>query len=197
MKKAIFLSIILISSVLASADALDLTPHPVAGTVGNLRVNRYFFDDAGKQMAFRIDNNMTVKGTSTSASFKFTDLRNADMQIVKSARSPEVSFVEKELEVYRANARALIPANATDVQVDKEITNAIPINGWTSYQFTFSYKLFGFAYRRSVTFLNYSKTEQLVVDLSAPAPEFDIVSIRGYQVINSLSEFRKETSTTT
>ena len=194
MKKVPFISTILTFSFLVSADALDLTPHPVVGAMNNLRVSRYFFDDLGKQMAFRIDNNMTVKGNSNSASFKFTDLRNADMQIVKAARNPGSSFVEKELEIYRANARALVPGNATDIQVDKENTNAIPINGWTSYQFVFSYKLFGFAYRRSVTFVNYSKTEQLVIDVRAPAPEFDVVSIRGYQVINSLSELRKEFS---
>ena len=197
MKKPAYVSLFLTWSFLASANALDLTPHAVTTTINNLRVNRYFFDDAGKQMAFRIDNNMTVKGASAAAEFKFTDLRKADLQIMKSPRKPETLFREKELETYRADARALLPAESFDVQVDRETSGAIPINGWTSYQFVFSYKLFGFAYRRSVTFLNYNKTEQLIVDVSASASEFDVACLRSYHVLNSLSELKTDSSGST
>ena len=139
MKKSASVSLFLVWPFLASANALDLTPHAVTTTINNLRVNRYFFDDAGKQMAFRIDNNMTVKGASAAFNSEFTDLRNADMQILKSARKPEMLFGEKELDIYRADARALLSADSTDVQVHRETSGSIPINGWTSYQFVFSY----------------------------------------------------------
>jgi len=131
------------------------------------------------------------------AAFKFDDVRNAEMQVLKSSRSPEALFGEKDLETYRADARALLPASATDVQLDRENSNAIPINSWTSYQFVFSYKVLGLAYRRSVTFLNYNKTEQLVIDVGAPAAVFDLVFLRGYHVINSLSELQATSSGST
>lgn len=191
MKKSVFATFCLLGlSLAATANALDLTPYPVATTVNGVRVNRYFFKDAGKEMGFRIDNKMTVKGASTSAEFKFDDLKDAGMQIVKSPRNSEVPFAEKGLESYRADAGALVPAGATEVQLDQENPAAITINGWTSHQFVFSYKLSGFVYRRSVTFLNYNKAEQLILDVSAPGAEFDRVYLRSYQVLNSLSELR-------
>jgi hypothetical protein len=197
MKKSAFVTIFLIGPFLASANALDLTPHPVTTTINNLRVNRYFFEDAGKRMGFRIDNKMTVNGASAAAAFKFDDSRNADMQILKSPKKPEALFGEKELEAYRAHARALLPGNAADVQLDLETSGAIPINGWTSYQFVFSYNLLGLAYRRSVTFLNYNKTEQLIIDVGAPTSVFDSVNLRSYHVLNSLSELKANSPGTT
>ena len=52
--------------------------------------------------------------------------------------------------------------NATAAQLESEKPNAIPINGWTRHQFIFTYNLFGFPYRRSVTFINYSEKEPIV-----------------------------------
>jgi hypothetical protein len=191
MKKSLFIAPFLAGLLMAApTKALDLTPHPVAATFNGMRVNRYFFEDTGKQMGFRIDNKMSVDGTSASVAFKFDDLKNASMQILKSRKNPEVLFEETQIESYRADARTSIPASATEVQLDQENPGAIAINGWTSHQFVFTYKLFGFAYRRSVTFLNYNKTEQLILDVSAPATEFDRVYLRSYHVLNSLSELR-------
>jgi hypothetical protein len=194
MKKSISAALFLTLPCLAFAGALDLTPHPIITAFKGLRVNRYFFEDAGKQMGFRIDNNMTVKGTSASAVFEFGDLKNSGMKILRSPKNPEAPFGEKDLESYRAVARALVPESATDVQVEQEKPGAIAINAWTSYQFVFTYNLSGSAYRRSVIFLNYDKTEQLIMDVSAPSPEFDRVYLRSYQVLNSLSELRTSSS---
>jgi hypothetical protein len=195
MKKSVFTIFFLFGFLLAApTHALDLTPRAVTTAFNGLRVKRYFFEDAGKQMGFRIDNKMTVKGSSDSAEFKFDDLKSAAMQISKSPKNSVTPFEEKGLESYRADARALVPGNATDIQLDQENPGAIAINGWTSYQFIFTYKLFGFDYRRSVTFLNYNKTEQLIMDVSAPTAEFDVVFIRGYQVLNSLSQLRSESA---
>lgn len=196
MKKSVFAAAFLLTgfSLVAPVHALDLTPRAITTSYNGFRVNRYFFEDSGKQMGFRIDSKMTVKGTTASAAFKFEDLTNASMQIVKSPKSPEAPFADKEIELYRAHARALVPANATDVEIEQENRDAIAINGWTSHQFLFTYKLFGVPYRRSVIFLNYNKTEQLILDVSAPALEFELVYLRSYQVLNSLSERRASDS---
>jgi hypothetical protein len=198
MKRSVFATFFLTGfSLAAPVHALDLTPHAIATTYNGLHVRRYFFEDAGKQMGFRIDNKMTVKGSSASAEFKFDDRGNAGMQILKSGKNPVPPFEEKELELYRTNARAFVPGGATDVQLDQEKPGAIAINGWTSHQFIFTYKLLGLVYRRSVTFLNYDKTEQLIVDVSAPAAEFDSVYLRSYQILNSLSDLRTSSAGST
>ena len=103
MKKSIFAVLFLSWPFLALAGALDLTPHPITTAFNGLRVNRYFFEDAGKRMGFRIDNNMTVKGASASAVFEFNDLKNSGMKILRSPKNPEVPFGEKDLETYRAD----------------------------------------------------------------------------------------------
>jgi hypothetical protein len=197
MKRLLYSTICLLGPLLTEVCALDLTPHAVTTAYNNLRSTRYFFDDGGKSMAFRIDNNMTVKGGSSSAAFKFSDLRNAEMQIRKSPKTPETLFVGKDLEAYRTDARVALPEGASEVQIERENAAAIPINGWTSYQFILRYKLFGASYRRSVTFLNYNKVEQLIIDVSAPDSTFDLAYLRSYQVLNSLSELRKDAAGST
>jgi hypothetical protein len=196
MKKSLFATALLLNgfSLAASVYALDLTPHTITTSYNGFQVNRYFFEDSGKQMEFRIDGKMTVKGASGEVAFKFKDFANAGMQILKSPKNAEAAFDEKGLDSYREDARALVPASATEVQLDQENPGAIAINGWTSHQFLFTYKLFGVPYRRSVIFLNYNKTEQLILDVRAPAPEFDKVYLRSYQVLNSLSERRASDS---
>ena len=66
MKKSAYAALLVTWPCLAFGGALDLTPHPAATAFKSLRVNRYFFEDSGKRMGFRIDNKMTVKGTSAS-----------------------------------------------------------------------------------------------------------------------------------
>ena len=186
MKKLPFATLFLCGALFNSADAIDLTPHDVAAD-GPL-AKFYFFQDEGKRVAFHIDSNMTVSGTSTSAAFGFNDTSTAGVKLAKSQMKPDLLFNEKNLESYRAAARAFLPPNAANILLDAEKPDAIRINRWTSHQFIFSYNLFGTPYRRSITFLNYSATEQLVLDVSGAVPEYDKTYLQGYRVLNSLSD---------
>ena len=73
--------------------------------------------------------------------------------------------------------------------MEEERANPITINGWTSYRFVFSYKLFGNAQRRSITFLNYNEPDQLIFDVSAGANDYEKVYARGFKFLNSISDF--------
>ena len=59
-----------------------------------------------------------------------------------------------------------------------------------------TYKLFGSAYRESVTFFNYSPTEQLVFDVRSPDADYEKTYSRSYRVLNSLSDFVGESGPT-
>ena len=188
MKKLISAALLLFGAFLNGTYALDLTPHEISLTNDGPPVKRYFFQDLGKRMSFRIDNKMTVSGASDSAVFRFGDIKTAGMTLSKSRINPEVPFDEKNLESYRAAARAFLPPDAKNAQLEEEKPNAVAINGWTSQQFIFTYNLFGFPYRRSVTFLNYGEKEQIIFDVSASTPDYEKTYARGYRVLNSLSD---------
>ena len=170
------------------AHALDLTPLEITLSNDGPPATRYFFQDEGKRLSYRIDNKMTVKGTSVSVAFHFNDIDTADMEWSKSPVRPVLPFDEKNLAAYRAAARTFLPPEATDIQLEEEKQEAIAINGWTSQQFIFTYKMFGVARRRAVTFVNLRAQEQVVFEISAATADYEKAYARGYRVVNSISE---------
>jgi hypothetical protein len=185
---------LLTGALLSEARALDLTPHEMALANDGPPIRRYFFQDANKRLGFRMDDKMTTSGASDSAVFRFNDIKTAAMKLSKSPMKPEVLFDEKNLESYRAAARTFLPSDAKDVRIEEEKADAIAINGWTSRQFVFTFSLFSIPYRRSITFLNYSEKEQIILDIGAAASDYEKTFLRGYRVLNSLSELTSDSA---
>ncbi len=180
----------LLSTLSTNAYALDLTPREIPAAHDGPPVKRYFFQDRDKRVVFRVDTNMSVSGENNMAMFQFRDLPGAEMKLIPSPRHPDLPFDEKGLDDYRAVARGLVPANATQVEFIEERAEAIPINGWTSYEFVFIYNRAGSPCRHSITFLNYTDKQQILVQVSAHGEDFDKAYARGYHVLNSLSEMQ-------
>lgn len=181
--------IILVGLAAPALATLNLHPTELEQSAEGPPAKRYFFEDDAKHLTFRLDNKMSVSGSSDTATFRFDDLDRATMKISRSQLNPAVPFDEKNLATYRATVRALIGTEATNVQTEQEQANAIAINGWTSHQFVVTYDLFGFHYQRSITFLNYSATEQFIVDVTATADDYAKSYARGYRVLNSLTDY--------
>jgi hypothetical protein len=194
MKKSVIIVFAVTASFVGELSALDLTPHEIHPTGDVPLVKRYYFEDSIKRLSFRLDNKMTVRGAPDSVAFHFNDIKTAGMTISKSRMSSEMPFDQKNLESYRAAARALLPSDAKNIQLEEEKPDAISINGWTSQQFIFTYDSLGSPCRRSVTFLNYSEKEQIILDVGASAPDYEKTYIRGYRVLNSFSDFRSDSS---
>jgi hypothetical protein len=184
-------SIITLCAVACPAVAYALTLQPQELVVKNdgPPVRRYFFQDEGKRLLFRIDGKMSVSGSASQAVFRFSDIRSAAMRLSKSGMTPQVPFDEKNLEQYRAVARGYISRQATDAQITEETPGAIPINGWLNHQIVFSYKILGVPFRQSVTFINYNSTEQLVFDVMSSEADYEKTYDRSYRVLNSLSDY--------
>ena len=193
--KNVLVAILLLAGTLPNnVYALDLTPHEIAVSSDGPPVKRYFFQDASKRVTFRMDNKMTVNGAAEAAAFRFNDLKSAGMTLSKSSMKPEMPFDQKNLESYRSVARSFVPQNSSDVQLESEKADAVAINGWTSYQFAFTYNLFGIPYRRSVTFINYGEKEQIIFDVSGAKADYEKIYARSYRVLNSLTEFLSTTA---
>lgn len=176
------------ATLTGSAFAIDFNPRQVEVDRNGPPLHKYFFREGETRLVFRVDSNMSVSGGSTAAAFRFTDLKNSSMKLATSPLTPQTPFDEKNLELYRNAARAMLPAEATEVKIEEEKANPIVINGWSSEQFIFSYKMFGFPYQRSVTFINYSPTEQWTFDVLSPTGDYGKTYGRSYQVLNSLSD---------
>jgi hypothetical protein len=194
MKKIITAALLLTGAFLSETRALDLTPHEMAVAHDGPPIRRYFFQDGNRRLGFRMDDKMTTSGASDSAVFRFNDIKTATMKVSKSPTKPEVLFDEKNLESYRAAARTFLPSDAKDVRIEEEKADAIAINGWTSRQFVFTFSLFSIPYRRSITFFNYSEKEQIILDIGAAASDYGKTYLRGYRVLNSLSELTPESA---
>ncbi len=188
MRRCTLALLILLGVFLSEAAAINLTPlRLVVSDDGPPRI-RYFFQDSDKRLAFRIDSKMAVSGSSEAALFRFEDAPTAAARISKSSSPATVPFDEKGIPVYEALARTVLPAEASDVLLVEQVPDAIMINGWKSTQFTFTYQFFGLSYRRSITFVNFSESEQLVFDVSARESDYGRIYARSYRVLNSLYE---------
>jgi hypothetical protein len=177
-----------LGTALDRARAIDLTPHEITLTDDGPPVKRYFFQDGDKRLSFRIDEKMTVRGGSEAAVFGFNDLQTGMVSLSKSKAGSEVPFDQQHFESYRATARTFLPTDATNVLLVEEKLDAIAINGWTSQQFVFTYTSSGVPHRQSITFFNYSEKEQIILNVRASAPDYEKAYLRGYRVLNSLSD---------
>ena len=187
-KKILAGTLLFAGAIISTQAALDLTPNEIKASNDGPPAKRYFFRDADKRLTFRIDDKMSVSGGSGAIAFLFQDINGAIFKMAHSPLGAAVPFDEKNLPAYLNAARSFVPADATEVKMDAEVNNPISINRWTSHQYSFSYKLFGFAHRRSIIFLNYSEAEQLVLEVSAGAADYEKTYARGYRVLNSISD---------
>lgn len=194
MKKIAASFLLLLVLETGSLHALNLTPNVVMSDDEGPAMRRYFFEDEGKRLSFRVGASTNVNGSADAVAFRFDDLQRAAMKISHSSMNPGIPFDEKNLAAYRNSARALLGPEAANVQIDGEILNPIFINRWTSYQFRFTYEQFGMQHRRSITFLNYSEKEQLIIDVNAVAEDYAKGYARGYQVLNSMTTTSLEKS---
>lgn len=192
MKKKLIVVALAFGFCAHTAPALDLTPHEVSSTIAGIPSLRFYFHNDDQRLSFRIDNQMTVSGGTDYAKFRFQDLNTAGMKISKSPLKPTMPFDEKNAEAYREAARGFLPKDATAIQLEEEKPDAIPINGWTTQQYAFTYTLFGVPSRCVLTFINFSPTQQLVFEVSAAATDYGKASARSYRVLNSLGEMRAE-----
>ena len=131
---------------------------------------------------------MTVIGSSNEADFRLTDLASATIKLRKSPAPQNIPFDQKGFESYQNVAFSLLQTGVTNLAMTDSKPGAISINGWRSVQFTYTYNALGRTYKRSITFLNFTDTQQYIFDVNATAADYDKAYARGYNVLNSLYE---------
>lgn len=167
------------------AKAVDLTPRFTDTTVGEITQRRMFFADGNRKITVNLDFQTRVEAGAGGAVFRFLKIPNAIFVLRRSPISSDEPFQGVSLQRYREAAHRLLPPNVTSVESLEEMPEPITNNGWHSYRFAFSYVDQGGPRICSVTFINLSPEEQIVMLVAAPSMDFDDALQRSWQILRT------------
>lgn len=171
-----------------SASALDLTPYFVNTIADGITIRRPYFSDGSKKYSVTLNIETELLPYEDGALFRFVKLKNAAMRLRPSSFSVEMKFGPDTLDRYQEAARKLLPPTATDVVLEQQAPNPMPINGWASHRFVYKYKLPSGDVRESITFLNITPSQQVVVQVYAMDKDFPDASERAWNIIRRWHE---------
>jgi hypothetical protein len=149
------------------AAAVDLTPRFVDTFSDGVTVHRLYFADGDQKIGLSINHETTVEAGAGGTVFRFP------------------KFEDMTLDRYREAARRLLPPGAKNTETLGEEPDPITINRWRSFRFAYSFESTGYLRKMTVTFLNISADEQLVLIVSGSEQNFPEAAARSWQIIRS------------
>jgi hypothetical protein len=105
-----------------------------------------------------------------------------------------MKFGPDTLDRYEEAARKLLPQVADKVKLVEQVKNPWPINKWESHRFVFTYTNAAGEVQESISFLNITPAQQVVVQVSAAVKDFAEVSGRAYDTIRRWHELDPSTT---
>jgi hypothetical protein len=171
-----------------SASALDLTPHFTLTNADGVTIRRPYFVDGSKKYAVTLNVDTELVPYEDGALFKFLKLKNAEMRLRPSAFSTEVNFEPATLDRYQEAARKLLPQIAQDVVLIEQVPNPITINRWKSHRFHYKYKTALGEVRESITFLNITPNQQVIMQVYSMEKDFTDAAERAWDIIRRWHE---------
>jgi hypothetical protein len=167
------------------ASAVDLTPRFVDTFVDGVTTHRLYFADGDQKIGFNINGETTVEAGAGGTVFRFPKFSDILFILKHSPMSADQAFQGVPLERYREAARRLLPPGAENIETLDEEPDPITINRWRSYRFTYTCVSTGYLRKQTVTFLNISAEEQLVLIVTATVQNFPEAADRSWQIIRS------------
>lgn len=151
-------------------------------------VRRPYFADGTKKYGIKIDSETNLSAYEGGAIFRFEKFPDATTRLRASTIPAQTGFGPESFELYRQAALLLLPPGSTAIEIVGSEPDPYPINGWSSLRLTFSYRASDRPRRQSVTFLNFSPNEQIVIQTSAGEGYFDEVTARTFNIIRRWHE---------
>ena len=179
-------SLFLVLSAL-SAPALDLSPNFANVSSDGVAIRRPYFTDGAKKYSVTLNAETELLPYEDGALFRFIKLKHAEMRLRPSSFSVEIKFSDA-LDRYQEAARKLLPQIAEGVVLEQQTKNPLFINGWQSHRFVYKYTTPAGEIRESITFLNITPSQQVVVQVYAGDKDFTDASERGYDIIRRWHE---------
>lgn len=181
------ISLLLAISAL-TASALDLSPNFITTTADGISIRRPYFSDGGKKFSVTLDLETELIPYEDGALFRFVKLKNAEMRLRPSSFPAETGFGPETLDRYQEAARKLIPQGAEGVVLERQTPNPMSINQWKSHRFEYKYRTTAGEVRESITFLNITPTQQVIVQVHAMEKNFVDASERAWDILRRWHE---------
>jgi hypothetical protein len=167
------------------APAVDLTPRFVDTFVDGVTTHRLYFADGDQKIGLSVNHETTAEAGAGGTVFRFPKFSDILFVLKHSPMSADQAFEGVTLDRYREAAHRLLPPGAQNITDLGEEPDPITINRWRSYRFTYTCESTGFIRKQTVTFLNISAEEQLVLIVSSIEQNFPEAAARSWQIIRS------------
>lgn len=181
------ISLLLFASAI-SVSALDLTPSFINITADGIVIRRPYFPDGATKYSVTLDMETELTAYEDGALFRFTKSNHGEMRLRPSSFSTTVTFGPDTLDRYEEAARKLLPQIAEKVTLVEQVKNPWPINHWQSHRFIFTYGTSTGEIHESITFLNITPSQQVIVQVYAMTKDFADVAGRADDTIRRWHE---------
>jgi hypothetical protein len=163
---------------------VDLSPRYKTIDLGGALIQRVHFRDGDKEFAVTINSDIEISGSGKGAIFRFKSIPLADMSLRPSPVSPAIPFSPEKMADYRRIAQEQLGANVEIVEAGEPEMDVLPINNWTSCRLNFTTRQAGVVFKTDVTFLNLSKSQQIMIVTSAKEGVFADVRGRAHKIMS-------------
>jgi len=167
------------------ASAVDLTPRYIDTYRDGITIHRLFFADGDQKIGLSVNRETTVEAGGGGVVFRFPKFSDIFFILKHSPMSADQPFEGVPLEQYREAAHRQLPPGAQEIKVLPEEVEPMPINNWHSHRFHYSCVAEGEVRHVSVTFLNISADEQLLLVVSSKELNVKEADARSWQIIRS------------
>ena len=171
---------------------LDLTPRFSFRKDGGYVARRACFSDGVKKYAIPLKDDMDVVPHEGGALIRFKNVTASAMRLRGSPLDAGLPFTPETLAKYEEAALALLPPGREEVAVVSRAAEPLPINGWTGWRITFSYRNPGGMNSESITFLNVSPAQQIVIQTGSRPGDFEQVQGRADAIMRRWFEMPPE-----
>ena len=153
-------------------DMLSLKPSIVQYESDGLFLPRICFTGSKSRVLFPEPNGFKLSEDTGTFTLVSKAERTAIVQCVSSAAMVLPLDTAERRKSIRETILATAPKDAARVEMVSETENPFPINGWTTFQFTMSYGLFGQTYKKQVVFVRLHQFQELQFIAQAPEKYF-------------------------
>ena len=168
--------------------AIDLTPRYIDTFVDGVASRRMYFADGEKKIGISLDSETRVEPGAGGAVFRFPKFPDVSFLIKPSPMTPDQTFEGIALERYREAARRLLPPGVKNVKALEEVADPLPINRWTGRRFIYTCETVDTAIVLSVTFLNLTSDDQIILVTTSPERSFAEAAERSFQIVRTWQE---------
>lgn len=158
-------------TLLAAARALDLTPQFASLAADGLSLRLPFFQDGAKRVFISPPNGWKIEGSSSRAVLFNDSAPHSSIALMLSPK-PMLPTTPAEQKILHDTVLALAGKDAENVTVETETADALPINGWKTFDLRISYDIASTHYLKSVLLVRLNAFEELQVIVSGPQSEF-------------------------